>query len=315
VLRNSPETVDADLLFVKFRRTTDSLLLQPCATNPASPCTHANAKLNGWVEFGIHAAIHWCHSLTTRAVKLPSDKGAPAAKREWEHFDRCVPFLGADLLPTANFFFSSNVAGVLPPLPSLLRSLLSLNPRNNITDIILSVFASPDHRTPYPRYKQGQGFIKPVDECAWPKPDVWPHPPPSLSSFRTPTAATAAGRLGQRRTEGSAWRDWEAAASHPCFLDAASRLADEWAAGAAGGRGGAGGKLAGAEAASVAAWVANEWASTKAEAGAKPRDTAKAGADSTIATRLQAALAAVARTGPAVDARGWCATAALTPSA
>ena len=63
-------------------------MAQPCATNPAAACSHQNAQANGWVEFHLHAAVHWCHHLTADRVQLPSDKKGPVAKREWEHYDR-----------------------------------------------------------------------------------------------------------------------------------------------------------------------------------------------------------------------------------
>jgi hypothetical protein len=92
VARNAPETRDATILFVKFRRTTEALLSQPCATNPQRLCTNGGVASSAWLEFHVSRAMHWCHHITKFKVALPNAndaaKRAGTEKNEWEHFDR-----------------------------------------------------------------------------------------------------------------------------------------------------------------------------------------------------------------------------------
>ena len=92
VARNAPETQDATLLFVKFRRTTEALVNQPCATNPQRLCTTQAVASAAWLEFHVGRSMHWCHHITNFKVALPNANEAAKKKgiekKEWEHYDR-----------------------------------------------------------------------------------------------------------------------------------------------------------------------------------------------------------------------------------
>lgn len=116
------------------------------------------------------------------------------------------------------------------------------------------------------RYKTG-AFIKPVDECAWPKPYVWPQPPESLTSFHAGGGGkdlqtkAAAGKHGAPSQTAAAAALWAASAAHPCFGAAAAALAAREQPR------GTNGAMGGAAALSAALWVKFEWAHEMAEAG------------------------------------------------
>ena len=250
VARNAPETRSATILFAKFRRTTQSLVEQPCATNPARLCANPGVGQAAWLEHPIFTALHWCHHTTDAPVKAPTDKKGPAQKREWEHYDR---------------------------------------------------------------YKAG-AFIKPVDECAWPKRTVWPLPPPSLTSFRADGKALRSPWNGGKASVGgkkdhkaadAAAASWASAAAHPCFL---ASIEAAVAAAAA---------IPGGDAVGLAAaanWVQNEWTYSTAEE-ARIRGDTEASLPAGHAglrnvdplKRLQGVLAEIIKKAPAVDARGRCA--------
>ena len=92
VARNAPETRDATILFVKFRRTTEALVNQPCATNPQRLCTSQGVASAAWLEFHVGRSMHWCHHITNFKVALPNANEAAKKKgiekKEWEHYDR-----------------------------------------------------------------------------------------------------------------------------------------------------------------------------------------------------------------------------------
>lgn len=126
------------------------------------------------------------------------------------------------------------------------------------------------------RYKIG-AFIKPVDECAWPKPYVWPFPPESLTSFHSggggkDVQTSLAGKQSASSLAAAAAL-WVTSAAHPCFGAAAAVLASR-ASPAAGSGGGSkshseprGGSLSAAAALSAALWTKFEWANEMAEVG------------------------------------------------
>jgi len=139
------------LLFVRFRRKIESLILQPCGTNPSVLCKHLPPRQHGWLEFNTFTALHWCHYQTKLAVR--NGQKDPDSKREWEHHDR-------------------NKFGA---------------------------------------------FMKPVDECTWPKRTVWPAPSQSLTSFLIPNngkshTATSHTHISENKFS------WQMSTKHPCFL-------------------------------------------------------------------------------------------------
>lgn len=116
-----------------------------------------------------------------------------------------------------------------------------------------------------------------MDECAWPKPFVWPLPPKSLTSFSISGGGGGGGRKsggggGKKTSEKKvgAW-SWAAAVTHPCFTSVAVNhiVAAASAAGTASGGHGNTDEEARDESAlsavSVALWMRNEWSNNAAE--------------------------------------------------
>jgi hypothetical protein len=108
----------------------------------------------------------------------------------------------------------------------------------------------------FDRYKAGP-FIRPVDECAWPKRTVWPAAPPSLTSrLLTRAVATAGGGTGREAA-------WSAAAAHPCFAAAVQAIARGLGTGGTGSNGGS--EQRRLAVLSAALWVRHEWAASMGE--------------------------------------------------